>query len=253
MKIVKVEVFVICLGCNFVILKIIIEDGIMGFGDVIFNGCEFFVVFYLQDYFCLQFIGCDVYCIEDIWQFFYKGVYWCCGLVMMLVILVVDMVLWDIKVKVVNMLFYQLFGGVFCEGVMVYCYIIGYSIDEVLDDYVCYQELGFKVICVQCGIFGMKIIYGMLKGKGLVYEFVIKGQWLEEQLWLMEKYFDFMLKLFDVVCNKFGFNEYLLYDMYYCLMFIEVVCFGKSIEDYCMFWMEDLMFVENQECFCFIC
>lgn len=47
MKIVKVEVFVICLGCNFVILKIIIEDGIMGFGDVIFNGCEFFVVFYL--------------------------------------------------------------------------------------------------------------------------------------------------------------------------------------------------------------
>lgn len=99
----------------------------------------------------------------------------------------------------------------------------------------------------------MKIIYGMLKGKGLVYEFVIKGQWLEEQLWLMEKYFDFMLKLFDVVCNKFGFNEYLLYDMYYCLMFIEVVCFGKSIEDYCMFWMEDLMFVENQECFCFIC
>lgn len=47
MKIVKVEVFVICSGRNFVILKIIIEDGITGFGDVIFNGREFFVVFYL--------------------------------------------------------------------------------------------------------------------------------------------------------------------------------------------------------------
>lgn len=140
MKIVGVEVFVMCSGCNFVILKIIMEDGIIGLGDVILNGCEFLVVLYFIDYLCLQFIGWDVCCIEDIWQFFYKGVYWCCGFVIMFVIFVVDMVLWDIKVKVVNMLLYQLFGGVLCEGVMVYCYIIGYIIDDVLEDYVCYKE-----------------------------------------------------------------------------------------------------------------
>lgn len=54
-----------------------------------------------------------------------------------------------------------------------------------------------------------------------------------------------MSKLFDAVRNKFGFNEYLLYDMYYRLTFIEAARFGKSIEDYRMFWMEDSTFAEN--------
>lgn len=64
-------------------------------------------------------------------------------------------------------------------------------------------------------------------------------------MWSTEKYFDFMSKLFDAVRNKFGFNEYLLYDMYYRLTFIEAARFGKSIEDYRMFWMEDSTFAEN--------
>lgn len=91
--------------------------------------------------------------------------------------------------------------------------------------------------------------YGMSKGKGLAYEPATKGQWPEEQLWSTEKYLDFMPKLFDAVRNKFGFNEHLLHDMHHRLTPIEAARFGKSIEDYRMFWMEDPTPAENQECF----
>lgn len=67
MKIINVQVFVCLFGCNFVILKIEIDVGIMGIGDVIVNGCELLVVLYLIDYLCLVLIGCDVSVIEEMW------------------------------------------------------------------------------------------------------------------------------------------------------------------------------------------
>ncbi|SVH91697.1 Starvation sensing protein [Shigella flexneri] len=204
---------------------------------------------YLQDHLCPRLIGRDAHRIEDIWQFFYKGAYWRRGPVTMSAISAVDMALWDIKAKAANMPLYQLLGGASREGVMVYCHTTGHSIDEALDDYARHQELGFKAIRVQCGIPGMKTTYGMSKGKGLAYEPATKGQWPEEQLWSTEKYLDFMPKLFDAVRNKFGFNEHLLHDMHHRLTPIEAARFGKSIEDYRMFWMEDPTPAENQECF----
>ena len=249
MKIVMAEVFVTCPGRNFVTLKITTEDGITGLGDATLNGRELSVASYLQDHLCPQLIGRDAHRIEDIWQFFYKGAYWRRGPVTMSAISAVDMALWDIKAKAANMPLYQLLGGASREGVMVYCHTTGHSIDEALDDYARHQELGFKAIRVQCGIPGMKTTYGMSKGKGLAYEPATKGQWPEEQLWSTEKYLDFMPKLFDAVRNKFGFNEHLLHDMHHRLTPIEAAHFGKSIEDYRMFWMEDPTPAENQECF----
>ncbi|MCD4621820.1 starvation-sensing protein RspA, partial [Proteus mirabilis] len=76
-----------------------------------------------------------------------------------------------------------------------------------------------------------------------------KGQWPEEQLWSTEKYLDFTPKLFEAVRNTFGFNEHLLHDMHHRLTPIEAARFGKSIEDYRLFWMEDPTPAENQECF----
>ncbi|MCV5784967.1 D-galactonate dehydratase family protein, partial [Escherichia coli] len=41
----------------------------------------------------------------------------------------------------------------------------------------------------------------------------------------------------------------LLHDMHHRLTPIEAARFGKSIEDYRLFWMEDPTPAENQECF----
>ena len=132
---------------------------------------------------------------------------------------------------------------------MVYCHTTGHTVDDVLEDYARHKEMGFKAIRVQCGVPGMKTTYGMAKGKGQAYEPATKGQWPEEQLWSTEKYLDFTPKLFEAVRNTFGFNEHLLHDMHHRLTPIEAARFGKSIEDYRLFWMEDPTPAENQECF----
>lgn len=249
MKIVGADVFVTCPGRNFVTLKITTEDGITGLGDATLNGRELSVASYLKDHVCPQLIGRDAHRIEDIWQFFYKGAYWRRGPVTMSAISAVDMALWDIKAKAANMPLYQLLGGASREGVMVYCHTTGHIVDDVLEDYARHKEMGFKAIRVQCGVPGMKTTYGMSKGKGLAYEPATKGQWPEEQLWSTEKYLDFTPKLFEAVRDKFGFNEHLLHDMHHRLTPIEAARFGKSIEQYRLFWMEDPTPAENQECF----
>lgn len=248
-KIISAEVFVTCPGRNFVTLKITTEDGVTGIGDATLNGRELPVASYLKDHVCPQLIGRDAQQIEDIWQFFYKGAYWRRGPVTMSAISAVDMALWDIKGKVANMPLYQLLGGASRTGVMVYCHTTGHSIDEALDDYAKHREMGFKAIRVQCGVPGMKTTYGMAKGKGLAYEPATKGNWPEEQLWSTEKYLDFAPKLFEAVRDKYGFNEHLLHDMHHRLTPIEAARFGKSVEPYRLFWMEDPTPAENQECF----
>ena len=132
---------------------------------------------------------------------------------------------------------------------MVYCHTTGKDIEEALDDYAKHKEMGFKAIRVQCGIPGMKTTYGQSKGKNLAYEPATRGNYPEEQFWATDKYLDFTPKLFEAVRNKFGFNEHLLHDMHHRLTPIEAARFGKSIEDYRLFWMEDPTPAENQECF----
>ena len=246
MKIVKAEVFVTCAGRNFVTVKITTDQGLTGIGDATLNGRELPVASYLKDHVCPQLIGRDAHQIEDIWQYFYKGAYWRRGPVTMSAIAAVDMALWDIKGKLAKMPVYQLLGGASREGVTVYSHATGRDIPETLDAFAKYQEKGFKAIRAQCGVPGMKSVYGVSKGGA--YEPATKG-WPEEQVWSTEKYLDFVPNLFDAIREKFGFDTHLLHDVHHRLTPIEAARLGKSIEDYRLFWMEDPTPAENQEAF----
>jgi mannonate dehydratase len=92
----------------------------------------------------------------------------------------------------------------------------------------------------------MKSVYGVSKGGA--YEPATRG-WPEEQLWSTEKYLDFVPRLFEAVRARFGFDPHLLHDVHHRLTPIEAARFGKSIEDYRLFWMEDPTPAENQEAF----
>jgi len=111
MKIVDARVIVCCPGRNFVTLKVVTEDGIYGLGDATLNGRELAVASYLNDQIVPLLIGRDARQIEDIWQYFYKGAYWRRGPVTMTAIAAVDVALWDIKAKALNVPLYQLLGG----------------------------------------------------------------------------------------------------------------------------------------------
>lgn len=246
MKIVDAKVIVCCPGRNFVTLKITTDDGVTGLGDATLNGRELSVASYLQEHVCPLLIGRDPQKIEDTWQYLYRGAYWRRGPVTMSAIAAVDMALWDIKGKLANMPVYQLLGGASREGVTVYTHANGKEISETLDAFAKYQEKGYKAIRVQCGIPGVKSVYGVSKGGA--YEPATKG-WPEEQSWSTEKYLDFVPKLFEAVREKFGFDTHLLHDVHHRLTPIEAARLGKSIEDYRLFWMEDPTPAENQEAF----
>jgi L-alanine-DL-glutamate epimerase-like enolase superfamily enzyme len=59
---------------NFVTLKLITEDGLYGLGDATLNGRELAVASYLTNHLSPSLIGRDARKIEEIWQYFHKGV-----------------------------------------------------------------------------------------------------------------------------------------------------------------------------------
>ena len=160
LKIRDARVIVTCPGRNFVTIKIETEEGVYGIGDATLNGRELAVVALLQDHLIPCLIGRDAHQIEDIWQFFYRGVYWRRGPVGMTAIAAIDMALWDIKAKAANMPLYQLLGGKSREGVMVYGHANGADIDEAVDEVGKYIDLGYKAIRAQCGVPGLDSTYG---------------------------------------------------------------------------------------------
>ena len=76
MEITEAKVIVTCPGRNFVTLKIMTDDGLVGLGDATLNGRELAVVSYLDDHLIPCLIGRDAHRIEDIWQYLYRGAYW---------------------------------------------------------------------------------------------------------------------------------------------------------------------------------
>src|SRR2546425_5869246 len=120
MKIAEAKVIVCSPGRNFVTLKLTTEDGVHGLGDATLNGREVAVTSYLEDHVAPLLVGRDARRIEDTWQYLYKGAYWRRGPVTMTAISAVDMALWDIRGKTLNVPVYDLLGGRSRESVLVY-------------------------------------------------------------------------------------------------------------------------------------
>ena len=111
MKIASVHVFVSCPDRNFVTIKITSDEGVFGLGDATLNGRELAVSTYIEEYCTPCLLGKDPFDTEDIWQYFYKGVYWRRGAVNMAAIGAIDIALWDLKAKALQVPLYQLLGG----------------------------------------------------------------------------------------------------------------------------------------------
>jgi mannonate dehydratase len=174
-KIASASVIVTCPGRNFVTLKIVTDDGVVGIGDATLNGRELAVASYLEDHVVPCLIGMDPRRIEDIWQYLYRGAYWRRGPVTMTAIAAVDTALWDIKAKAADMPLYELLGGASREAVLVYAHANGKDTDAALKDVAAHLDLGYKAIRVQSGVPGLASTYGVPKG-GMPYEPAEKGQ-----------------------------------------------------------------------------
>ena len=245
MQITDAKVIVCSPGRNFVTLKIFTDQEIYGLGDATLNGRELAVAQYLEEYCIPALIGKDPRNIEDLWQYFYRGVYWKRGAVNMTALAAIDMALWDIKGKMLDTPVYNLLGGKSRNGVMVYSHANGVDLDHALESVAQEIEKGYKAIRVQSGIPGLDHTYGVA-GKGEKYEPAGKGL-PKEDIWDTNKYLNWAPKLFSEVRSHFGEELLLLHDVHHRLTPIEAARLGKELEPFHLYWMEDPVSGELQE------
>ncbi len=245
MKIIDAKVIVCCPGRNLVTLKIFTDAGIYGLGDATLNGREKAVATYLESYCIPALIGRDPRNIEDIWHYFYKGVYWKRGAVTMAAVSAIDMALWDIKAKSLNTPLYNLLGGKSRERVLVYAHATGKNLEQTIDDVGKKVENGFLAVRVQSGVPGLDKIYGISKDDK-PYEPAQKGLPKEES-WDTAKYLNFVPRLFKKVREVFGDELHLLHDVHHRCTPIEAARLAKELEPFHLFWLEDPVTAELQE------
>lgn len=247
MKIINASVIVCSPGRNFVTLKIETDEGIYGLGDGTLNGRELAVVSYLNDHVIPCLIGRDPFQTEDTWQYLYRGAYWRRGPVTMAAIGAVDVALWDIKGKALNIPVYNLLGGKSRNGVLVYAHAHGATAEETVDDVRRHMDLGYLAVRAQSGIPGLDSTYGVPKGTQ-PYEPAERGL-PSESRWSTELYLRHTPKLFEQVRKACGENVHLLHDCHHRLTPIEAARLGRDLEPFRLFWMEDPVPAELQEGF----
>ena len=149
------------------------------------------------------------------------------------------MALWDIKGKMANMPVYDLFGGKMRAGVPVYRHVDGADVDEICENIEKYRSIGVKHIRCQCGGYGGG-------GFGPAPEWAAKGA--EPGVYLdSKKYMRDTLKLFDGIRAKEGFDIDLVHDVHERIHPTEAVTFVKEMEPYKLFFMEDVVPLEQVE------
>jgi mannonate dehydratase len=245
MKITDAKVILCSPGRNFVTLKIITDQGIYGMGDATLNGMEKAVASYLENYCIPSLTGKDPRNIEDIWHYFYRGVYWRRGAVSMAAVSAIDMALWDIKGKMLGTPLYNIIGGKSREKILVYCHANGKNLNEAIEKAGREIEKGFRAVRIQSGVPGIEHTYGVSKDNKF-YEPAHKGI-AETEYWDTSKYLNFIPSVFEKAREAFGNDIHLLHDVHHRCTPIEAARLAKELEPYHLFWLEDPVSGELQE------
>lgn len=240
------EVIVSSPGRNFVTLKILTEDGVVGWGDATVNGRELAVASYLHDHVAPLLIGRDPARIEDCWQFLYRGVYWRRGPITMAAIGAVDLALWDIRGKTLGEPVHNLLGGAVRNGILSYTHATGWSIEELKDSVDEVLSRGFKAVRAQSGIPGLDTVYGVHRGE-TSYEPASRGVAPVEETWDSRAYLRHAPRVLSAIREHVGEEIELLHDAHHRLRPIEAAQLGKDLEPVRLFWLEDVTPGENQE------
>ncbi len=237
---------------NFVTLRLTTDDGVTGLGDATLNGRELAVAAYLREHVAPLLEGRDAHCIEDTWQYLYRGAYWRRGPVTMAAIAAVDMALWDIKGKVAGLPLYQLLGGASRTGLLAYGHASGITLESLSESINAHIERGYRAIRVQTAVPGIRALYGVAaqaQASGERYDYEPAGRGLRpvEEDWDSAAYLRHVPRVFAHVRQEFGPELPLLHDAHHRLRPIEAARLGKSLEPYELFWLEDCTPAENQQ------
>jgi mannonate dehydratase len=220
------------------------------------------VVSAVNDYLRPFLIGKNPADIEDIWQSSYVSSYWRNGPVLNNALSGVDQALWDIKGKLANMPVYDLFGGKARNAAAVYVHSTGDDPQEVEDRARAFIDQGFHYIRVQVATPGYAT-YGsrgavaddsLQTGPRVITDRVTKfdsntiyahpGGIFEPR-----PYIKSALGLFEHIRATIGWDIEILHDVHERIPPIMGVDLAKEVEQYKLFFLEDLFAPEDNDYF----
>ncbi|HIA17112.1 MAG TPA: starvation-sensing protein RspA [Dehalococcoidia bacterium] len=238
------------------------EPELYGIGCATFTQRPTAVVSAVNDYLRPFLIGKNPADIEDIWQSSYVSSYWRNGPVLNNALSGVDQALWDIKGKLANMPVYDLFGGKARDAAAVYVHSTGDDLQEVEDRARAFIDQGFHYIRVQVATPGYAT-YGsrgavaddsLQTGPGVITDRVTKfdsntiyahpGGIFEPR-----PYIKSALGLFEHIRATIGWDIEILHDVHERIPPIMGVDLAKEVEQYKLFFLEDLFAPEDNDYF----
>jgi mannonate dehydratase len=222
-------------GLRLVVVKITTDQpGLYGYGCATFTQRAELVVPAVEKYLKPFLLGKPTDRIEDIWDACYASSYWRNGPVLNNAISGVDMALWDIKGRQANMPVYELLGGKTREGADCYTHASGADIGATLDSARAIIDRGFRYVRVQVATPNMAG-YGAPGGKGNVFE--------------PAPYMRQALKLFEACRKDLPEEIELLHDVHERVHPIQAVRFAKDVEQFRLFFLEDVLSPEDIDYF----
>jgi len=215
-----------------VIVKVITsEPGLYGLGCATYKQRYHAVVAAIEKHVTPFAIGRDVSRIEEIWQLGMVNGYWRNGPVLNNALSGLDQALWDIKGKMAGVPVYQLLGGKVREGANVYVHADDTTKGAVVENIQAYQELGHRHFRIQVGKYG-GLPSDMVKPEGAQ-----PGDFYYDP----KHYMRTTLDLMDHVRSELGAEIELLHDVHERLAPIDAVQFAKDMEQYKLFFLEDIL------------
>lgn len=233
-------------GVRLVVVKVTTDqDGLYGYGCATFTQRADLVVEAVNRYLKPLVLGRPTNAIEDLWSAMYNSSYWRNGPVLNNAISGVDQALWDIKGRQAGMPVYELLGGKCRRAAMIYTHAAGREINETIDQARKLMAGGAKAVRLQVGIPG-NAAYGA-PGGGQGQNSNSTSQ--EDPTFNPDAYVRRTLQLFEAARKELGPEIYLLHDVHERVPPRTAVQFAKDMEQYRLFFLEDLLSPEDIQYF----
>ncbi|MCB0088351.1 MAG: hypothetical protein KDE54_10590, partial [Caldilineaceae bacterium] len=129
MKITDVQAYPVWGGHrNFLFVVIDTDEGIYGVGEAGITGREKAVIGAVENFRDIL-VGMDPFRIEHIWQVLFRGGFFPAQRILTSAMAAIDIALWDIKGKALNVPIYELFGGKVRDKVVCYPHNRGHALE----------------------------------------------------------------------------------------------------------------------------
>lgn len=225
MKITNIECFPVWGGHrNFLFVVVDTDEGIYGVGESGITGRELAIMGAIEHFKPLL-IGQDPFRIEHIWQMLFRGGFFPAQRILTSAMSAIDIALWDIKGKALNVPIYELLGGLVRDKVVCYPHNRGEvdNIETLVESCLATREEGWKFV-----------------RWGLPND----GQILEPR-----KAVRAAIKQFQAVREAVGEEIELCFDVHTRLDLPEAVWLCQEVEQFAPFFIEDPLRSENPDSF----